>query len=655
MKLPNLPANFQWLPESPSPKKKSPSPVVPTKKAPSPNKYAAHKNAMRKVLAIRKGNVFSNRVGDSYALTKPVVTWSSTSTSLGQSFDLSSLAKMVSVPGKYAVTEVAGFQSASTKLPHFRETLNKPAVGKINSTVSFVKLNMVFLEPNQTASVRVFKSGKIMIFSNGPWERVARILVKHYLPGKMRVMVDNAGETNYQTKFYCDHNIDTELLYNSIHNKKVSGFKFTDASEIDEYIKKQKKQFPTWNPFGGPSQPAPSPVQNAVKGFKKTKVSISTRTEPEVVFNVFANGTVVVMKSAKVRGGPDAFKTLARQVGADMFYIGKKTAPAPKLNMAAYIANYRYELAPGWNASKEGFYVRPGPNGKPRFYELKNPALQKAKAIKAYLNAKVNIPANVKAKLQISNANVAGIRNKTPSAGRPSGWNNQSRNGYYVKPNKLGAPQWYQIPKSKTTTRNTVIEAYGRHGIAIPPHIRNMFKIGNNVKSVPIAGPNISKKMTKKQLMNVAVMENIPQVTEKLTVAQMKQVLTKKLSPQNTSVDVVVNGVKHTFLANGSVRRVYPNKATRTRKFDTLKANEQDAIARGYMSSKRYEEYKKVARKDKYKFLKNLKNRGAKHSPRSPGSTPGSASLNNFAKSIEQAMKKSPSRSPNRFMNMPKI
>lgn len=650
MKLPTPAANFHWMPESP-PRRKSPSPA---KKAPSPNKYAAHKAVMRKVLAIRKGNVFSNRVGQNYALTKPVVTWSSTATSVGETIDLSSLAKMVTVPGKYAVTEVAGFQSAGTKLPHFRETLNKPAVGKINSTVTFVKLNMVFLEPNQTASVRVFKSGKILILSNGPWERVARILVKHYLPGKMRLMVDNAGETNYQTKFFCDHNIDTSVVYNAIDKKKVSGFGFSDASEIDEYVKKQKKQIPTWKPFGGSSPvKAPSPVQDDVKGFKKTKVTISTKSDPKVVFNLFANGTVVVMKSAKMRDGPDAFKSLARQVGIDMFYVGKKAAPAPKLNMAAYIANYRYDLAPGWNASKAGFYVRPGPNGKPRFYELKNPALQKAKTIRAYLNAKLNIPTNTRTKLGITNANVAGIRNKAPSAGRPSGWNNQSRNGHYVKPNKSGNPQWYQIPKLKSAARNTVIEAYGKHAVPIPQHIRNMFKIGNNVKSVPLASPVIGKKTTKKQLMNMAVMGNIPQVTEKLTVAQMKQVLQKKLSPQNKSVDVVVNGVNHTFLANGSVRRVYPNKASRTRKFDTLKANEQDAIARAYMSSKRYEEYKKVARKDKFKFLKNLKNRGAKHSPKSPGSTPGSASLNNFAKNVEKGMKnKSPS--PNGFMSMPR-
>ena len=651
MKLPNLPANFQWMPESP-PRRKSPSPAK--KSPPPPNKYAAHKNAMRKVLAIRKGNVFSNRVGQSYALTKPVVTWSSTATSVGQTIDLSSLAKMVTVAGKYAVTEVAGFQSAGTKLPHFRETLNKPAVGKINSTVTFVKLNIVFLEPDQTASVRVFKSGKIMIFSDGPWERVVRILAKHYILGKMRVMVDNAGDTNYQTKFYCDHKIDTSLVYTAIDKKQVTGYKFSDASEIDEYVKKQKKQFPTWKPFGGPSPPpAPSPSPNAVKGFKKTKVTISTKTDPNVVFNVFANGTVVVMKSKKIRDGPDAFKSLARQVGADMFYVGKQTAPAPKLNMAAYIANYRYELAPGWNATKAGFYVRPGPNGKPRFYELKNPALQKAKAIRAYLNAKLNIPANTKAKLQISNANIAGVRNKAPSANRPSGWNNQTRAGHYVKPNKSGNPQWYQIPKLKASARNTVVTAYGKHAIPIPQHIRNMFKIGNNVKSVPLASPVIGKKTTKKQLMNMAVMENVPQVTEKLTVAQMKQVLQKKLSPQNKSVDVVVNGVNHTFLTNGSVRRVYSNKASRTRKFDTLKANEQDAIARAYMSSKRYEEYKKVARKDKFKFLKNLKNRGAKHSPKSPGSTPGSASLNNFAKNVEKGMKnKSPS--PNGFMSMPR-
>lgn len=618
MKLPNLPANFQWMPESP--RRKSPSPAKKTPPPPPSNKYAAHKAAMRKILAIRKGNVFSNRVGQAYALTKPVVTWSSTSTSVGESIDLSTLAKMVTVQGKYAVTEVAGFQSAGTKMPHFRETLNKPAVGKMNSTITFVKLNIVFLEPNQTASVRVFKSGKIVIFSDGPWERVARILVKHYIPGKMRVMVANAGETNYQTKFECDHKIDTSYLYDAIEKKKVGGFGFSDASEIDEYVKKQKKQFPTWKPFGGASpSPSPSPSPNAVKGFKKTKVTISTKTAPKVVFNVFENGTVVVMKCVKVNDGPAAFKSLARQVGGDMFYAIKKTAPTAKLNMAAYIANYRYELAPGWNATKAGFYVRPGPNGKPRFYELKNPALQKAKAIKAYLNAKLNIPANVKTKLGITNANVAAVRNKSPVAVPPSGWNNQSRNGYYVRPNKTGNPQWKQIPKTKSSVKNTVVTAYGRHAIPIPAHIRALFKIGNNnMKSVPLASPVIGKKMTKKQLMNVAVMENIPQVTEKLTVAQMKQVLAKKLSPQNKSVNVVLNGVQHTFLSNGSVRRVYPNKATRTRKFDTLKANEQDAIARAYMSSKRYEEYKKVARKDKYKFLTNLKNRGAKHSPKSP-------------------------------------
>jgi len=657
--LPKAPSSLPWLPESPK-KAKSPSPNKAKSKSPSPNKAKKANTprtaALRKVIMRKKGVVFVNRVGTEYALTKPEVTWSSTSTSVNKPVDLSVFtSKMAHLKDRYMVTEIEGFQSAGTKQPHFRETLNKPAVGKIDSTVSFVKINMVFLNPDQVASVRVFKSGKIVIYSNGLWQRVTRVLAANYLPDTMKEMIDNAGTTNYQTKFYCDHNIDTQIVYMAIDKKKTPSFKLTDASDIDSYIQKQKKQFPKWNPFPGqkaPSPPSPSPTMN-VKGFGKTKVSISTKTEPETVFNVFANGTVVVMKSASVREGVDAFKMLARQVGVDMFRFGAKTAPAPKLNMAAYIANYRYDLAPSWNASKAGFYVRPGPDGKPRFYELsKNPKFQKAKTIRAYLDAKVNIPANTKTKLGITNANVAAVRNKSPTVGRPSGWNNQSRNGYYVKPNKSGNPQWYQIPKSKSTTKNTVIEAYGRHAVPIPQHIRNLFKIGNNVKNVSVAGPSITKKMTKKQLMNIAVMENIPHVTEKMKVSEMKHILEKKLSPQNKSVDVIVNGVKHTFLANGSVRRVYTNKASRTRKFDTLKANEQDAIARAYMSSRRYEEYKKVARKDKFKFLKNLKNKGAKHSPRSPGSTPGSASLNNFAKNMEQTLKKSPS--PN-WVNMPKV
>jgi len=159
------PASYNWIVNNePSPKKSKPNPVEKrarsannsagagpsTKKAKAAN--SPRTTAMRKVLAIRKGNMFVNRVGDLCALSKPVVTWSSTSTSVGGSIDLSTLAKVVTVPGKYATTEVAGFQSAGTKLPHFRETLNKPAVGKINPTVSFVKLNMVLLDPGQTAS-----------------------------------------------------------------------------------------------------------------------------------------------------------------------------------------------------------------------------------------------------------------------------------------------------------------------------------------------------------------------------------------------------------------------------------------------------------------------------------------------------------------------
>jgi len=65
---------------------------------------------------------------------------------------------------------------------------------------------------------------------------------------------------------------------------------------------------------------------------------------------------------------------------------------------------------------------------------------------------------------------------------------------------------------------------------------------------------------------------------------------------------VVVNGVNHTFQSNGIILR-----ASRTRKFDTLKASDQNAIAQAYMTSALYEAYKKAPRKDKFKFILNVK------------------------------------------------
>ena len=208
-----------------------------------------------------------------------------------------------------------------------------------------------------------------------------------------------------------------------------------------------------------------------------------------------------------------------------MFQAGNKmTSPPVKINKAQNMMERRYKLAPSWNATKNGFYVRPGSNGKPRFYELKDVKLQKTKTIRAYLDAGVNIPTNVRTKFSISNANVEAIRAAAPK--------------------------------------------------------------------------KVQKKATKKNLLNVAFEKNLAHVSGKMKVANIKKAIQ---SPQNTSVNVIIGGVKHTFLANGSVRR-----GTRTRQFSSLK-KEQNTIARAYLTANQYAEYAQKAAKNRYQYILNTK------------------------------------------------
>jgi hypothetical protein len=470
------------------------------------------------------------------------VTWCVTTTSVGESINLESLAKFITVPGKYTAVEITGHQSVGGKAV-YRETQTQPAIGKINSNVIILKINMVFIDPDQSASISVFKSGKIIIRSSGPWERIARILAKEYLPGKFHTMIEKAGKSNYVSKFYCNRKINVEAIYERIDSsfkgfnislqgtiyKKTIPTSFQLADFIDsEFLSKNKNKSKephffdeNADPFAKPAAPIPLPN----KAFKKTKISVKTRHDPSVTLNIFKTGTIVAF-SNDPDDGPRAFKQLELEMPGDvMFEAGNKmTSPPVKINKAQNMMERRYKLAPSWNATKNGFYVRPGSNGKPRFYELKDVKLQKTKTIRAYLDAGVNIPTNVRTKFSITNANVEAVRSASPK--------------------------------------------------------------------------KVQKKATKKNLLSVAFEKNLAHVSGKMKVANIKKAIQ---SPQNTSVNVVIGGVNHTFLANGSVRR-----GTRTRQFSSLK-KEQNTIAQAYLTANQYAEYAKKAAKNRYQYILNTK------------------------------------------------
>jgi hypothetical protein len=538
--LPKI-SNIPWVQNTRSP---TPSP---NKKAPSPpkqvvNKYAAHKAALRKVFAVRKGNVYINQE-QSYALTKPVVVWTSTTTSVGETVKLADLAKLPST-SKYTVVEVSGHQHIGGR-PYFRETVSTAPVGKIDSTVAYVKINIVMLDPEQTASVLVYKTGKVLISTNGPWERLARILAKEYFPeepgkpgkGKFSILIKNASKTTKLSRFYCNQLIDVKDIYSYIQNKSNM---LVNAGDIEFLEKESTVKNPAWQ-FGL----VPAPVAPSAKGFKK-KVGVTFK-DPQVKLNIFENGTIVA-SCIDPADGPKAFKKLIKAVhtsGISVFK-NKRNAPAGKVtaeNRRKAMIESRYNLAPNWNARRNGSYVRPGPNGKPRFYEIPtNKSLVRTKVIRAYMNAKVAIPNHVKSVLGITNNQILAVKPKSPSKGKPSGFNNQSKSGHYVRPNKQGKPKWYKILPG--TSKKLVVEAYNKHGINIPSHIRTLFGITNNNISKfkgknykfslsPGGGVKIDGKQLvryeKETLLKIARNMNIAGVTEKNSKEEIQSIFKKKL------------------------------------------------------------------------------------------------------------------------------
>jgi len=532
--------------KSTSPAKKPPSPVK--KKTPEKNNLHLYKGKLilNRYFARKRGNVYVNK-NPEYGLTKPVLVWSSITTKTGSPVKLEDCAKILNVTGKYGTPSVEGYQSIGRR-PYYRQTWATGPVGKINSTVSFVKINLVMLNPDQSASVLIFKSGNVQIKTNGQWERVARLIGKEYLPGNTLKLIQNASKPNRVCRFYCNKHIFINDIAKFIANTKSNlGFRLSipDLAVFEN----RKVKNPAWL-YGQ----VPPPVSINTIARVKSKIGIDFPSS-KVRLNLFENGTILGW------GEPSdcvsAFKALASSMSlrqVDMFGIGTRSSPEKPWNSEKRkqaMMNKRNPLAGGWTAKKNGHYVRPGPNGQPRFYPIPaNTKLVRPKVIKAYANAKVNIPAHVKTALGITNTTV---KNKSPSKKAPSGFNNQSLNGYYVEPNKQGKPKWYKLQKESGRARAKpgVIKAYQTHAINIPQHIKNLFKITNeNLKEnkgkfltnrfrlSPGGTLRIDEKqlnrINKNTLLKYARNLNIPSITERNSKNEMKTAFIYRLKLKPT-------------------------------------------------------------------------------------------------------------------------
>ena len=559
-------------------------------------------------------------------------------------------------PNNYAIHKIRGYTQGKDRTQHMTYVVNaRGKNGSINKYIKYIKLDFTFTDGKAIVTIFRKRNYTIQTMGNVEGKKVLRTLLKLYFPESSKEL--NLGElkqTAAFTRYTCDKKFDIKKIYEALKDEKI--VKLANKANI-QYLKNKKvrRAGATQGFLNENGNPIPFEKTNILpeKGFSGKKITI-TLDDPPVTLSIFSSGRIISITKNNISDGPVAIKKIEKYL-RNINIFGPASSPnvtsvEKRASKAKALEASRYNKAPSWNAVKANHFVRPDSNGNPVFYKLANPALQKTKTIKAYLAIGKPIPANVRTKLGITSANITATKNKSPAKGRPSGWNNQSRTGYYVKPNKNGNPQWYQIPSGKAAAKKKVIESYQKHYLNIPNHIKNIFKIKNeNIKSAgATAAPRALQvtKRTKEQLIQDARNLGIP-VTSNMDKDEIKNKITKKGKP-NGKPNVVIGNVKHTFMANGSIKREYPNKATRTRQFSTLKTNERNAIARAYMSSKRYAEFKNKAAKDQFKFLLNLKTAGGKHSPKTASvkanNGSASSSMNSFARELEkQMMKKSPS------------
>lgn len=490
------------------------------------------------------------------------------------------------------VTEIKGFKAAGgAAIVRYIKNKAEPIGENSMNDVKKWGMRIDFKNPVSTAHVSVEKNDTVVITSSGPYERVLRFLHKYYFPG---------------------------IFYSDVKVSKIDGRTHVDAlinlEELDTEIA------------------AKIPRSVAYFGYERELYAGGKLNwvNPKVTLVLFANGTILFLGAKSmdvVKQVQKIFKELFYKYGVDMGKtltrraFKKKPLPARK-NLAAKRKKGagRYEPAFGYDEPQPGFYVRPGANKEPRLYPVPSPSklpLVRQKVFRAYTNAGVPIPQHVK-NLFGFNASVK-LKEKAEIRRAPN-WSS-TRPGFYVRPGPGGLPYFYKVPKGLAAGRKTVIAAYQTANRRIPSPVRAIFNIPaslapqhlpvqhmlnrNATGQLRLNGKQMGR-YTHEQLLKVARNLNIPGANAKMKITALANAIKAKLgSPPATSAgnaNLELNGVPISFLLNGRVMR-----GKRARQWATLKADEQNAIAKAYLVNANYANWKKVAKKDQYTTILALK------------------------------------------------
>lgn len=434
--------------------------------------------------------------------------------------------------------------------------------------------------------------------------------------------------------------------------------------------------------------------------------------KPKWTYQFFENGTVLWtgLKDPKdVEMPKELFKLMLSPppegYGVPLMYAfdptkrAMLTKPRRKVNNATGRLAERYKLAGTWERLRpapEGYYIRPGTNGKPRYYPY---ILFETRGGAAYGNyggggnvVRMNVPIrqlNLKAvapkvleafkkvnkPIPAATAKVfanAGHPLEEPEEGnkvketalknrRAPSWN-ATKNGWYVRPGPGKQPYWFKVPAGIAAGRKTVIKTYTNAGRNIPKAVRNIFKIGNNVQTEMATKKHVVKmglngilrinnrqatRLTKAELLAIARNLNIARATNKMTPTALISLIQNKTEAHkpNRSFDVFVNGIYYTLLNNGRVSRTTSEGVQTQREWATLGAEERNKIAKALLAPEHHAEYNAMPLANRFNALRamaNLNRRtkaAAANKARANANARAAAAANKAAKAKQQEAK----------------
>lgn len=430
-----------------------------------------------------------------------------------------------------------------------------------------------------------------------------------------------------------------------------------------------------------------------------------------ITFQIFKNGTIIFggLKDPKDLDKPrQIFKGFAVDPEFKrIFYKRLTTLPSANANQKKIMQAGRYTLAGmNWGDALEkppfGSYIRPGQDGKPRFYPWAKvtiqkhgvgnnagPAqtfytplkLQKKDAIavaKAFAKVRQPIPAQTlevfakagvpipkyespKPAYLLNRGEASAPSNKKKYKGvanrRANSWN-ATRAGFYVRPGPGKQPYFYEVPKGLAAGRKTVIKTYTDAGRNIPKAVRDLFNIGANVKTESKKEHRVTMglngllrindrqatRLTKKELIEIARNMNIARIEAKSKPEEIRAAIQNKAGIKGASkkFDVQVNGTKYKLLNNGRVEKTTGETRTQ-RNWATIPLAERNAISKKLLPANLHTEYNGMPNSNKFNTLRAFmaSRKAPTPSPPKPVAKPKTPSpnMNNrFAMELEYDM-----------------